>query len=161
MNTVKNYAVVIAAICIAVFVIDGCKKNNNSSAVISGDYLIVGSAGGFIAGSNTTFYLINNGQLWSDSTVNSGNPPANPANFHFNTLHAAAGYDSVRNLLQQIPGELLGRNGQSIGGIFPDAGYLDVLTSVGGIPYHWNFQTDQSQSSLAVQAFVDSLRRVK
>ena len=152
----------LAAFYLVLISVASCRKTNNSSPQISGDYMIVGSAGGFTApAAKTTFYLLHNGQLWSDTTVSSGNPPTEVSKFQFNVLHPAAGYDSVKNVLHQVPVELLSRNGQSIGGIFPDAGYLDVITVINGICYNWNFQADQSGSSLPVQAFVDSLQRIR
>jgi len=137
----------------------GCTKKKNNYT-ITGDYLIVGNAGGFTNGGPTTYYLINNGELRSDNTVSSVHPVDNISDFKFNTRLPDADYQQVKRLPSLVPAELLSRNGQQIGDPFVDAGYTDVRTSVGGVAYRWYMQADQSKSSDAIRQFVDSLQIV-
>jgi hypothetical protein len=119
----------------------------------------VGHTGGFVSNlALSPYYLINNGQLLKDTTVQVALGIPDDVNaFHFNVLLPAADYATVADLLTSIPSELLGKNGESIGTAFPDVGYTDVRTSVNGTVYKWHFEADQSTSSTAVKAFVARL----
>jgi hypothetical protein len=134
-----------------------CTKGIKST--ISGDYMIIGQAGGFVGPAATSkYYLINNGQLKEDTTVLNTQPPADITGFHFTFTLPASKYDRVKSLLTSVPSELLSRNGEHIGRLFPDAGYTDVRTSINGKTYRWYFEGDQSINSTVVQQFYDSVQ---
>ena len=145
--------------CLLLLLLATSCTHRGSSNTISGDYMIIGSAGGFTSRAST-YYRISGGQLWADTVVLSYHVPTNISDFHFNTLLPASKYATVKNLLSQVPAELLSRNKQDIGNYIPDMGYTDVRTSVNGASYQWTFEGDQSGSSTAIQQFLDSVRVV-
>src|ERR1019366_2256279 len=83
-------------------------KSNNYT--ITGDYMIIGHPGGFVASPTINYYLISNGQVREDTTVLYGVLPDDISKFNFNIVLSAAKYDSVKNLPSSIPSELLSRN---------------------------------------------------
>ncbi len=149
----------VTVMLLAVVVVSSCTKKKNDYT-ITGDYMIIGRAGGFTTGGPTTYYLINNGQLRSDNTVSSAAPHNNVSSFKFNTLLSDAKYNEARRLPSLVPAELLTRNGQRIGEVLIDAGYTDVRYSTGGVAYRWYIEGNQDSSSAEVQRFVDSLNIV-
>jgi hypothetical protein len=146
----------IAILLLAISITSCSHKKTNTS--LTGDFLIAGRMGGFVvAGSYTNYYLISGGTLKVDTTVVNGNPPEVSYGFSFNTTLAPSRYEAVKNIPSSIPSELLAMSNQHIGNIYPDMGYIDVRTSIGGGLYHWYFEGDQSTSSPAIQHFVASL----
>ncbi len=131
-----------------------------SSHPVTGDYMVIGMAGGFVAYPVLTYYLINNGQLKMDSTVPYGAIPTDINKFNFNIQCSADKYQLVSDLLNNIPSELLGMDNQSIGNVFPDAGFTDVRASVNGTVYRWRFQADLSGTTSTIQQFVTHARLV-
>ena len=132
-------------------------KHNSADYTITGDYMIIGRAGGFVALPYDTYYLISGSQLREDTTVPYAAIPDDISKFNFNIVMPASKYDSVKNLPASIPSELLGRNNQTIGSYIPDAGYTDIRTSINGVAYKWIFAPDQSSSSPAIHHFLDSV----
>ena len=150
-------AVIFCLSLLVVLSVTSCKKSVQYSA--SGEYLVVGSAGGFISGSQPTHYfIVSGGQVREDLNVNSGMVPDNINQFNFNTVLPAAKYNAVKGLLSAIPSELLTRNNQDIGAPIPDMGYIDVRASIKGVSYRWTFEGDQSGTSAAIQQFLDSVQ---
>ena len=148
--------------CLFLLLLSGatsCKHDGKYK--ISGDYMIIGQAGGFVGpGAFTNYYLISGGTLKEDTTVLNSLPPADISRFNFNITLPSTKYATVSNLLSAIPSELLSRNNTHIGGIYPDMGYTDVRASINGTTYRWYFEGDQSTSSIAVQQFYDSVQVV-
>jgi hypothetical protein len=152
---------ILALLFVAVIAATACtKKKNQVNYTITGDYLIIGRAGGFTSGAPTTYYLINNGELRSDNTVSPGMPPTDIKDFKFNTLLSDASYQRVKHLPSLVPAELLAHNGHHIGDVLVDAGYTDVCTTVRGVAYRWYIEGDLSKSSDAIRQFADSLQIV-
>lgn len=152
----KYLLLIIAAIT---FVATGCKKEKASSfSITSGDYLLAGRTGGYVAaGSKATFYVLNNGEMRKDTNQREGAIPATISGFNFNTLLSTASYSEAAYLQTAVPAELLNRNGEHIGNYFPDMGYTLVMTRKDGVTYTWYFEGDQAGSSVAVQAFVQGI----
>ena len=137
-----------------------CKKKKDSGPV-TGDYVIVGSAGGFMAGGiPVPYYLITSTQLKKAEISNSLQPPTDITGFDFNTVLPDARFQEVKGLKDEIPSELLSMNGADIGGPMPDVGYTDIRASVKGVVYRWKFENNLSASSLAVQNFVADAHKV-
>ena len=136
-----------------------CTRKQTSQPV-TGDYMVVGMAGGFVAYPKLTYYLINNNQLKMDSTVPYGAIPTDINKFNFNIKCSDAKYQLVSDLLNNIPSELLGMNNQNIGNVFPDAGYTDIRASIKGTLYHWNFEGDLSGTTLTIRRFVAHAQQV-
>ena len=125
---------------------------------ISGHYLVVGHPGGFVSTTVLKYYRINQGQIMMDATVPYAAVPDRLSLFHFTTAVNSTQYTAVLSLPDNIPAELLSKNGQHIGNAFPDMGYLDVRATINGTDYQWGFEGDQSGSSPAVQNFVSTAR---
>ena len=136
------------------FTVFSCKKKSNNT--ITGNYMIIGHNGGFVA-INPPYYLLTTSALLKDTTQYSGTIPDDVSKFHFNIVEPTAQYDSVKYLLNAIPSELFSENHADIGKMFPDVGYEDVRVSVNGVLYQWTFQSDQSASSQQIQQFVHTL----
>ena len=150
------------AICLSMLLLVSTTScRHGISRTISGDYMIIGRAGGFVGTQATTnYYLISGGTLKQDTSVLSTLPPADISGFNFNITMPSSKYAAVKNLIYTIPSELLSRNNAHIGGIYPDMGYTDVRTSINGTVYRWYFEGDQSTSSIAIQQFFDSVQVV-
>ena len=146
------HALVLMVLMCTVF---SCKKKSNT-ITITGNYMIIGHNGGFVA-INPPYYLLTTTALLKDTTQYYGAIPDDVSKFHFNITAPAAQYDSVKYLLNDIPSELFNENHADIGSIFPDFGYEDVRTSVNGVLYQWSFQGDQSASSHQIQQFITTL----
>ena len=127
--------------------------NKKSQATLTGNYLIIGHDGGFVA-YVSNYYLITKTGLSKDTThYDYGKVPTNFRDFKFNYQLPTAQYDTVKDLLTSIPSELLSKNNTDIGGYCPDYGYDDIRASIDGVLYEWKFECDQSGSSAAVQEF--------
>ena len=152
----------VSAFCLLLLLLTGATScRHGISHTISGDYMVIGNAGGFVGPQATTnYFLISGGTLKEDTTVLNSLPPADISGFHFNITLPSSKYATVKNLIYTIPSELLSRNNTHIGGIYPDMGYTDVRTSINGTTYRWYFEGDQSGSSTAIQQFLDSVRVV-
>ena len=136
----------------------GCKKESATSTV-AGDYVIAGETGGFVPpNSRSTYYAISGTELKKDTTQPYAYIPTSVGQFRFTLLMPATSFAAVADVPRTIPAELLSKNNQHIGGIFPDAGYMVVFTSINGMNYAWYFEADQSASSAAIQQFVMKLR---
>ncbi len=106
------------------------------------------------------FYKLTANQLLEDSTrYNYTLPvPTDVNKFNFNYTLPAARFDTVKYLLSSIPEELFTQNNADIGMYCPDFGYTDVRASVNGVLYKWSFECNLSNTSIAVQQFVQHLR---
>ena len=149
----------IAAFTICCF---SCKKSESTSATPTTDYLIVGSTGGFVGPmALTRYYLVNDGKLKADTTLTVSTLPTSYSGFHFNYTLPQAQYDAfAADVLTTVPSELFGATGNSIGTGMPDVGYTDVRVQLSGHYYAWHFESDQSGSSAAVQAFVAKMKKI-
>jgi hypothetical protein len=146
----------LAALC---FVSCSHKKTTD---YLAGDYVIVGSTGGFAGPiAMTPYYLIANGQLREDATLGVNRVPQDIHDFHFDVLMPAAKYDSVKDLILRIPSELLGHPTASYGTSFPDAGYTEVRASIRGVNYYWQFQIDQTGTSAAIQDYISLTNKLR
>ncbi len=146
----KPFATIFCAVLLVVSSAS-CKKHSNGTA--SGDYLIIGTAGGFVGGASEPYYFINGTQFKKDTSLKFHTPPSDNNAFNFSIVLPSPAFDSVKGLLQQIPAELISGGSQSIGGIWPDFGYTEVRASINGKQYVWLFQADITKSSQAVQDF--------
>jgi hypothetical protein len=138
--------------------ITSCHKPTMTRIIFKGDYLITGSTGG-IAGlmAMSDYYIINDNQLRKEPRANLTKVPDDDALFSFTVAMPQSKYDSVKELLTNIPAELLDSTFVSIGKSFPDAGYRDVRVLTKDKYYVWHFEVDQSSSSAAVQQYVAKL----
>lgn len=128
--------------------------NKKSKSTLTGNYMIIGHDGGFVA-MNAPYYMITTSGLKEDTTrYPYGQVPANTNGFNFNYNLPSARYDTVKDLLNSIPPELLSKNNADIGSPCPDFGYEDVRASINGVLYKWKFECNQSSSSTEVQAFI-------
>ncbi len=132
-----------------VFSAGSCRKQQDDHYAVTGDYMIVGRAGGFTANVNTTYYLITETQLRKDIDQ-----------FNFNVVLPDSQFQTVKGLILHVPAVLLKMNGQTIGNHFIDAGYTDIRTSVSGTEYHWIFEADLSNCTDEIQAFVTGAHSV-
>lgn len=156
----KKQIVLLLAI-FGTFILPSCKKVKESVSVpVTGDYLIMGYAGGFtMPNATTSYYLITTTEYRKDSTVLTQGVPESNNGFNFSYLYSPVEFGRVAYLLHSIPRELLNRNGAHIGGYWPDAGYLEVRSSMSGNKYVWYFEADQTSSSATIQQFVAELQK--
>mgnify|MGYP006298283749 CR=1 FL=1 len=134
-----------------------CTKKNDR--LVKGDYLIVGPNGGYVpAESRVYYYLIENGILSEDTGKVMYTVPTEKSGFDFNYILPQEKYKKASDLLSTIPSELLGRNGQYIGGITPDIPTYDVRTTINGTQYKWSLAIDQTGSSIGIQQYVQKLK---
>lgn len=141
-------------------VFTSCHKKESSSGPVSGDYLVIGWTGGFVGYASHNYYLIANGKVSKDVSTWSTSVPVDISQFVFTGTESTGKYDSIKDLVHNIPSELLSENNADIGLSWPDAGFTDIRTSIKGINYRWTFEADQSHSSLAIQQFVTNAKVV-
>jgi len=134
--------------------------HKSTNPPLTGDYMIIGHPGAFTNTPRLTFYLLAHNTLMRDTSVLYAQVPDDNSKFSFTIPATAAQYDAVKTLLSGIPAELLGKNNQHIGQLFPDAGYTDVRVTIGGTAYRWYFEGDRSGCSAAVQQFVTQAEQV-
>lgn len=156
MKQLITYSVLL----LLMFSAGSCRKQQDDHYAVTGDYMIVGRAGGFTANVNTTYYLITETQLRKDTGVNCVEPHENIDQFNFNVVLPDSQFHAVKGMLLHVPAVLLKMNGATIGDHFIDAGYTDVRTSVNGDEYHWIFEADLSKCSDEIQAFVTGAHSV-
>ncbi len=155
-STLTFSLLLILALCNA-----SCKKGvKTTGGVTTGDYMIIGSPGGFTSLTTLVYFNITGGQLKEDTAVPYALIPDDITKFNFNVICSGARYDSVKNLPSSVPQELLSHNNEHIGQLVPDLGYTDVRTSINGVAYRWYFEAQQTGSSPAVQQFVIAARQV-
>lgn len=135
--------------------------HNTGGYKVTGDYMIIGPGGGFrppIA----TFYLLTGDQLRADTSVIYYDPPADISQFHFDSALPASKHLAVKDVLTNIPSELLGLNHADIGtsNVAADGGYTLVRAKVGGTLYEWKFHDDLTWSSGSIRHFVSDLNVV-
>jgi hypothetical protein len=151
----KLFLVIIAAV--AAFALPSCTKEDGA-APVTGDYLIMGYAGGFAGpGALSGYYLLTPSEYRKDTTVITRSVPEQNNGFDFSYKLSTAEFARVAYLRNSIPPELLQRNGADIGEDWPDAGYLEVRTTIGRLQYRWLFRADQKTSSPAIQQFVKQI----
>ena len=138
------------------------EKNTTTHFAPTGDYLIVGATGGFIAPTSPSPYsLIADSSLREDTLLNSTNIPTAYSGFNFDYVLPQARYDTVAaGILSAIPSELLAENGASIGAYVPDVGYTDVRARIASVDYTWKFEGNQSGSSAGIQLFLQKLGKI-
>ena len=132
-----------------------CQKSNHA-ATLSGDYMIIGATGG-LAGPVplSEYYLIDNGQLWKASKFDQVTD--DNSKFNFSTLMPAAKYNLVKDLMSNIPAELLNNSDISIGVSYPDCGFRDVRVRIHGIVRVWHFECEQDGLSPEVKQFIATI----
>lgn len=137
-----------------------CGRHGVEMIPIPSNYLIIGHPGGFVANPVLTFYLLTDNTLMADTNVPYANVPDSYGHFNFNVPAPAAKYAKVKGLLHSVPAELLTKNNQHFGNLFPDAGYTDIRLSVNGQLYRWYFEADLSGVSTEVKQFVTDAEQV-
>ena len=146
-----------ALLCLFLLSLATISCNKKSTSTLTGNYMIIGHDGGFVA-TNAPYYMITTSGLKQDTTQYPyGQVPTNTTGFNFNYSLPAARYDTVKDLLNSIPHELFGKNGADIGTACPDFGYEDIRASINGVYYHWTFECDISSSSAEVKAFINRI----
>ena len=153
----KNLSVSFLIFTISILV-NSCIPKANITAIIQGDYLVIGHPAGFVNTPYTTYYYLTSAQLTKDTTVLYAALPDSLTGFNFNAPATAGQYASVSNLLNRVPAELYGKNNQHIGKLVPDVGYIDIRSSINGTSYRWCFESDLSGTSNAIQTFVNQAR---
>lgn len=141
---------IIALLCST---LSSCRKAQ-SSHEITGNYFIYGHAGGLTPTNyHTTYFLVNNGVLLKDVSQLGQASPSDLAAFRFTILCPQNQYNSVADLPESIPTELLQLNGTTIGNMLPDAGYTDMRARIDGITYKWIFEADLNDVSPPIREF--------
>ncbi|NDC40872.1 MAG: hypothetical protein EBZ77_04855, partial [Chitinophagia bacterium] len=128
------------------------KKSDTVAQPVTGNYLIIGYNGGFVSTeAKATYYMINDNGVWLDSSYAYSEVPTDVSKFRFTNKMPDSLFAATDTLRRSIPTALLSKNNQHIGQYLPDAGYMDVRTSISGQAYRWYFEANQDSSSLAIQ----------
>ncbi len=135
--------------------ISSCQKCNHKFS-LSGDYMIIGYTGG-LAGPVplSEYYLIDNGQLRKASKIDQLTD--DNTKFDFSTVMPASKYNLVKDLMANIPAELLNSSAISIGLSYPDCGYRDVRACINGTLHVWHFECGQDGNSPEVKQFLATI----
>ncbi|MCD6012486.1 MAG: hypothetical protein K0Q79_2348 [Flavipsychrobacter sp.] len=128
---------------------------------VAADYMVIGPGGGFRPPMGTYYYLTGS-QLLADTNVNLNFPPANVSGFHFTYTPSISKYDAVKNVLKEVPSELLNANHSEIGiDMQPvDGGYTIIRAKIAGTDYDWKFHDNLGNASDDVKQFMDKVRVV-
>lgn len=128
---------------------------------VAADHMIIGQGGGFRPPVGT-YYLLTGSQLLADTLVNLYFPPTKAAGFNFTYTPPLTKYEAVKNVLKEMPSELLGANHAEFGiDMQPvDGGYTIIRAKIGTTDYDWKFHDNLDNSSSEIRQFMGKIQEV-
>ncbi len=155
----RNIIIAISTFWVA-FNLVACTHKPRTS-VVPAEYIVIGPGGGFRPPVGT-YYLLSASQLLADTAVNLNFPPASVSGFHFTYTPPISKYYAVKNVLNEVPSELLRANHAEIGiDMQPvDGGYTVIRAKIGGHDYDWKFHDNLGSASTEIKQFMDNVRKV-